>query len=80
MGKIIEHQLIQLNRLNKVFEKIGYACDAYLGHLTTSPKNLGTGLYLSCKLPLKETTKKKEDCIEIADKSNARVKVDNDHY
>ncbi len=40
----------QLKRLMSAFDKVGFACDPYLGHLTTSPKDLGTGFKLQCDL------------------------------
>jgi len=37
-------------RLEKTFEKLGYAVDPYLGNLTVSPRNLGTALKVKCTL------------------------------
>lgn len=37
----------RLIKLNSTFEKIGFSSDPYLGSLTASPRNLGTGLSLS---------------------------------
>ncbi len=42
--------LARLIKLVHTFEKLGYASDPYLGHLTTSPKNLGTSLILEADL------------------------------
>jgi protein-arginine kinase len=38
--------LAKLIKLNLTFEKIGFATDSYLGFLSVSPENLGTGLSL----------------------------------
>ena len=42
--------LEKLRKLEKAFEKVGFAADAYLGHLTTSPMDLGTGLTLKANI------------------------------
>lgn len=42
----IKEGLSRLIKLVYTFEKLGYAADPYLGNLTTSPKNLGTSLFL----------------------------------
>ena len=42
--------LARLIKLVHTFEKLGYATDPYLGHLTVSPRNLGTSLYLEADL------------------------------
>jgi len=34
-------------KLHQTFEKIGFSSDSYLGSLTASPKNLGTGITIS---------------------------------
>ena len=42
--------LARMIKLVHTFEKLGYATDPYLGHLTVSPKYLGTSLYLEADL------------------------------
>jgi len=37
-------------KLIQTFEKLQFATDPYLGNLTVSPENLGTGITLSCKI------------------------------
>jgi len=44
--------------LNATFEKIGYATDSYLGHLTVCPSNLGSGLSLSASVRLDDPSQK----------------------
>lgn len=34
----------------RAFDKVGFATDAYLGHLTANPVNLGTGLKFKGRL------------------------------
>ena len=46
----IRDGLARLIKLLHTFEKLGYATEPYLGHLTVSPKNLGTALYLEADL------------------------------
>jgi len=41
--------MIKLAKLQKAFEKIGFAQDPILGYLTVSPKVLGTALHMNCK-------------------------------
>ena len=48
-------------------EKVGFAADAYLGYLTTSPVDLGTGLKI--RATLTEIKKGVFDAREIAEKS-----------
>jgi creatine kinase/arginine kinase len=42
----------RLIKLVQTFERLGYATDPYLGHLTVSPKHLGTAMYLQADLKL----------------------------
>lgn len=46
----LPQNLKQLKKLVKAFDKVGFATDSYLGHLTTLPQRLGTGFSLKCKL------------------------------
>ena len=48
-------------------EKVGFAADAYLGYLTTSPVDLGTGLQI--RGTLTEIKSGLFDAMEIAEKS-----------
>ena len=40
----------RLFKLLQTFEKIQYAVESFLGNITVSPKNLGTGLSLEGKI------------------------------
>jgi protein-arginine kinase len=44
--EMIGQSFRQLKKLVAAFDKVGFAVDAFLGYLTTSPLNLGTGLKL----------------------------------
>jgi protein-arginine kinase len=47
--------IVRLFKMIGIFEKLGYATDSYLGNLTVSPANIGTGLSLGCTLSLANT-------------------------
>lgn len=42
----LQSGITRLIKLVQTFEKLGYATDPYLGFLTASPKNIGTGMVL----------------------------------
>lgn len=77
-GKNMLQSLIQLKKLTRAFEKIGFANDAYLGNLTTSPKNLGTGMHLQCKFGT--VNKSEEDCAAIEKAYACKAYFHNDVY
>ena len=41
--------VIKFTKLIKAFDKLGYACNSYLGNLSMSPANLGTAMSISAK-------------------------------
>jgi protein-arginine kinase len=45
----------RLFKMIQMFEKLGFSTDPYLGNLTVSPKDLGTGMKLQCTLDLEGT-------------------------
>lgn len=57
----VRNALNRLIKLNKTFEKMGFATDAYLGFLTVSPANLGTGMQFSGSMIFSNKGKSEED-------------------
>ena len=55
-----------MEKLTKTFDKMGFATDSYLGFLTVSPANLGTGMTFTATqvLESKKRTKEEVDMIE----------------
>lgn len=53
----IDRALAKLIKLNQTFEKIGFATDSYLGFLSVSPENLGTGLSMEATVEVAGTDK-----------------------
>ena len=51
-----------MEKLTKTFDKMGFATDSYLGFLTVSPANLGTGMAFTATQVLdgKKRTKDEE--------------------
>ena len=70
----IAEAIKRLFKMLKIFEKLGYSTDPYLGNLTVSPKDLGTGLKLHCTLSLTPTEQLLER--EIAMKLIHDCKID----
>jgi protein-arginine kinase len=76
--------LDKLVKLNKTFEKIGFATDAYLGFLTVSPENLGTGLQIEATIKLpntKDETKTFETKLQesLHESKSVSVSITSDH-
>ena len=57
--------LTRLIKLNHTFEKMGFATDAYLGYLTVSPANLGTGMHFMGSVTLDSSNKSAEEITMI---------------
>ena len=73
-GDEILTSLDSLKRLLRAFDKIGFANDAYLGYLTTSPENLGTGIKMSCTFkPL--ISMGEEECESISSKYTVKAQA-----
>ena len=56
-----------MEKLTKTFDKMGFATDSYLGFLTVSPENLGTGMQFSGTIVL-EGKKRTQEEVEIIEK------------
>lgn len=75
-GEKLLQGLLYLKRLMKAFDKIGFAVDAYLGHLTVNPLNLGTGLKI--RATFNNLSKTEDDCEAITKQYECRVSMGED--
>ena len=48
----LKNALTRLVKLTHIFERMGFATDAYLGYLTVSPQHLGTGMQFQGRITL----------------------------
>ena len=62
----VRRSIQRMEKLTKTFDKMGFATDSYLGFLTVSPANLGTGMTFTATqvLESKKRTKEEVDMIE----------------
>ena len=69
----IKSALTRLVKLNHTFEKMGFATDAYLGFLTVSPANLGTGMQFQGKIVLENKGQEETDTIQAVVEERLRI-------
>ena len=59
----LRRSIQRMDKLTKTFDKMGFATDSYLGFLTVSPANLGTGMSFTGTVVL-EGKKRRADEVE----------------
>lgn len=69
----INNALTKLLKLNSTFDKIGFATDAYLGYLSVSPQNLGTGLTIEATIKIAGDINKPEGAQVLEDQLNEHL-------
>ena len=57
----VRRSLQRMDKLTKTFDKMGFATDAYLGFLTVSPANLGTGMSFTATMMLEGKSRTEEE-------------------
>lgn len=62
-----------MDKLTKTFDKMGFATDSYLGFLTVSPANLGTGMSFKATMVLEGKKRTSEEVEMIQQILNERL-------
>ena len=69
----VKRSIQRMDKLTKTFDKMGFATDSYLGFLTVSPANLGTGMSFSGTISLDDRKRTKDEVELIEGVLNDRL-------
>ena len=69
----VKRSIQRMDKLTKTFDKMGFATDSYLGFLTVSPANLGTGMSFSGTIALDDRKRTKDEVELIEGVLNDRL-------